>query len=212
MNTAEVLVDAFTRIHGMVHNAVAGLTVEQLAFRPDPEANSIGWLVWHLTRVQDDHVAGAAGTRQVWTTAGWCDRFALPFDNAAIGYGQHSDEVGLVRRDRRGPGRLLRRGARPDGRLRRRDRCRRPRPDRRRVLGPAGHARCSARQRDHRRRRARRPGRVRPGHRRTQRQRLRYEAMSSAWDVVPVFARSRRTRLRTVGMLASTRAAIWLTR
>jgi hypothetical protein len=36
--------------------------------------------------------------------------------------------------------------------------------------------------------------------------------MSSAWDVVPVFARSRRTRLRTVGMLASTRAAIWLTR
>jgi hypothetical protein len=97
MNTAEVLVDAFTRIHGMVHNAVAGLTVEQLAFRPDPEANSIGWLVWHLTRVQDDHVAGAAGTRQVWTTAGWCDQFALPFDNAAIGYGQHSDEVELVR-------------------------------------------------------------------------------------------------------------------
>jgi hypothetical protein len=97
MNTAEVLLDAFTRIHGMVHDAVGGLTVDQLAFRPDPDANSIAWLVWHLTRVQDDHVAGVAGTRQVWIEDGWCDRFGLPFDPAVIGYGQPFDEVGLVR-------------------------------------------------------------------------------------------------------------------
>ena len=45
-----------------------GLTPEQLAFRVDPEANSIAWLVWHLTRIQDDHLADAAEADQVWTS------------------------------------------------------------------------------------------------------------------------------------------------
>jgi Protein of unknown function (DUF664) len=56
MTSAELLVDAVGRIRGAVHRAVDGLTPEQLAFRLDPEANSIAWLVWHLTRIQDDHL------------------------------------------------------------------------------------------------------------------------------------------------------------
>ena len=46
----------------------------QLAFRVDSAANSIAWLVWHLTRIQDDHVADVAQTEQVWTAGGWSDR------------------------------------------------------------------------------------------------------------------------------------------
>jgi hypothetical protein len=57
MTVAELLADAFGRIHHTVHEAVDGLTPGQLAFRPDNGANSIAWLVWHLTRIQDDHVA-----------------------------------------------------------------------------------------------------------------------------------------------------------
>ena len=56
-----------------------GLSDDDLAWRPDPEANSIAWLVWHLTRIEDDHVAGVAGTTQVWDDDGWADRFGLPF-------------------------------------------------------------------------------------------------------------------------------------
>ena len=97
MDIAELLVDAFGRIQGMVHRAVAGLTPSDLAFRPDPQANSIAWLVWHLTRIQDDHLADVAGTEQVWTAQRWVDRFALPFATEATGYGQTSDEVGVVR-------------------------------------------------------------------------------------------------------------------
>lgn len=93
MTSADILVDAFGRVREVVHRAVAGLTAEQLAFRPEGRANSIAWLVWHLTRVQDDHVADAAGTEQVWTADGWADRLGLPFDVAATGYGQGSDEV-----------------------------------------------------------------------------------------------------------------------
>jgi hypothetical protein len=99
MTSAELLVDAIGRIRGVVHRAVDGLTPEQLAVRVDPEANSIAWLVWHLTRIQDDHVAGVAGAEQVWTSQGWVERFGLPFDPRDTGYGHRADEVAAVRVD-----------------------------------------------------------------------------------------------------------------
>jgi hypothetical protein len=97
VTAADLLVDAFGRIHRVVHNVVEGLTSDQLSFRLDSEANSIAWLVWHLTRIQDDHVADAAGIEQVWTSSGWAGRFALPFDTSDTGYGHSSDEVAAVR-------------------------------------------------------------------------------------------------------------------
>jgi hypothetical protein len=97
VTAAELLVDAFGRIREVVHQVVDGLTPDQLSFRVDGRANSIAWLVWHLTRVQDDHVADAAKADQVWTSRGWADRFALPFDMSATGFGHSSDEVGAVR-------------------------------------------------------------------------------------------------------------------
>ena len=99
MDIADLLVDAFGRVREAVHGAVTGLTQEQLAARLDPEANSIAWLVWHLTRVQDDHVAAVAGIEQVYTAKGWAKRFDFPFDDAAIGYGQSSADVAAVRAD-----------------------------------------------------------------------------------------------------------------
>ena len=71
MRTAELLIDAFGRVRDLVEASVEGLTVEELAHRVEPEANTIAWLVWHLTRIQDDHIAAAAGTDQVWVTGGW---------------------------------------------------------------------------------------------------------------------------------------------
>jgi hypothetical protein len=99
MDIADLLVDAFGRVREAVHGAVTGLSEEQLAARLDLEANSIAWLVWHLTRVQDDHVAAVAGLEQVYTAKGWAKRFDFPFDDAAIGYGQSSADVAAVRAD-----------------------------------------------------------------------------------------------------------------
>jgi uncharacterized damage-inducible protein DinB len=97
MRSTDPLIDAFGRIREAVHEVVEGLSPEELAYRVDPDANSIAWLVWHLTRIQDDHLADAAGTEQVWTSEGWADRFALPLDRLATGYGHASDEVSAVR-------------------------------------------------------------------------------------------------------------------
>ena len=97
MTSAELLVDALGRIREVVHRVVGGLTAEQLRFRVDPGANSIAWLVWHLTRIQDDHVADVAGAEQVWTSQGWVERFGLPFDPRDTGYGHRAAEVAAVR-------------------------------------------------------------------------------------------------------------------
>jgi hypothetical protein len=91
--SAELLTDTFGRVREEVHAAVDGLTDDELAWRLDAAANSISWLVWHLTRVQDDHVAGAFGVAQEWPK--WRERFGLTGD--AIGYGDTTEQVARVR-------------------------------------------------------------------------------------------------------------------
>ncbi len=97
METHELLADAFGRVREGVARVTRGLGADALAFRPDPDANSIGWLVWHLTRVHDDHIADLADQEQVWTAEGWVDRFGLPFETTDTGFGHSSDQVAAVR-------------------------------------------------------------------------------------------------------------------
>jgi hypothetical protein len=97
MNVSELLADALGRVREQMPDVVAGLSDDDLAWRPDPEANSIAWTVWHLSRIEDDHVAGVAGTEQVWVAGGWADRFGLPFDVREHGYSMSVADVGKVR-------------------------------------------------------------------------------------------------------------------
>lgn len=91
--TQDVLIDAFERVAQQIPAVLDGLTDEQLCWAPDEQGNSIGWLVWHLTRVQDDHLAGVGDCEQVWQSAGFADRFALPYDRKDIGYGHSAAQV-----------------------------------------------------------------------------------------------------------------------
>lgn len=99
MNLAEVVADGFGRVQEVVHDTVEGLSAGQLIASPAPGANTIAWLVWHLTRVQDDHIAGLMGTEQIWTTQDWMGRFSLPFPASDIGYGHRPEDVEAVRVD-----------------------------------------------------------------------------------------------------------------
>lgn len=73
-----------------------GIDDRHLTWRADPEANTVAWLVWHLTRVEDDHLAGAFGVAQLWDSDGWRDRFGLPLPEGATGYGMKPSEVAEV--------------------------------------------------------------------------------------------------------------------
>jgi hypothetical protein len=94
----EVLTDLYSRIGENVHETVSGLRPEQLVWAPAPGANTIGWLVWHLTRVQDGHIAELIdGEPELWTTGPWAPRFGLEPDPANTGYGHRPEDVATVR-------------------------------------------------------------------------------------------------------------------
>ncbi|WP_405876018.1 MULTISPECIES: DinB family protein [unclassified Streptomyces] len=99
MHAKDILIDAYNRIQEEVHAVVEGLDPDALGARPSDEANSIAWLVWHLTRVQDDHVADAFGLDQVWLTQDWEKRFGLDLPRRDTGYGHSPAKVAKVRVD-----------------------------------------------------------------------------------------------------------------
>lgn len=97
MDARDVFLDAFERIRGSFRELVEGLSEDELTFRPAPRANSIAWLAWHLTRVQDDHVAELARADQAWTTGGWHQAFGLSLDQWDTGYGHRPHQVAEVK-------------------------------------------------------------------------------------------------------------------
>ncbi|MDG4808959.1 DUF664 domain-containing protein [Micromonospora sp. WMMD1120] len=97
MDVNELLTETYDRLPDLVRSAVDGLSPEQLRWTPGPGSNSVGWLVWHLTRVQDHHVADLLAAEQVWTGGDWAGRFALAADPDNTGYGHSPDQVAAVR-------------------------------------------------------------------------------------------------------------------
>lgn len=97
MNSDDLLLEAFGRIRELVPEVVDGLGEEQLTERVNGRGNSTAWLVWHLTRVQDGHIAEAADTGQVWLQDGWQQRFSLDLPADDTGYGHDPDSVAQVR-------------------------------------------------------------------------------------------------------------------
>jgi hypothetical protein len=97
VDVAPLLLELYGRIPPLARYAVSGLDGEQLTRAPAPGANPIGWLVWHLTRVQDDHVAELLEADQLWESGDWAQRFGLDPDPSNTGYGHTADDVQAVR-------------------------------------------------------------------------------------------------------------------
>ncbi|MGW2420476.1 mycothiol transferase [Streptomyces sp. NPDC001709] len=97
MHAKDILIDGYGRIQEEVHAALDGLGPDELHHRPAPDANSIAWLVWHLTRVQDDHIADAFDLEQVWLAQDWEKRFGLDLPRHDTGYGHSPAKVAKVK-------------------------------------------------------------------------------------------------------------------
>ncbi|GHH04749.1 hypothetical protein Srubr_03190 [Streptomyces rubradiris] len=97
MHAKDILIDGYGRIREEVHAVLDGLGPEELHHRPAPGANSVAWLVWHLTRVQDDHIADAFDLDQVWLAQDWQKRFGLDLPRHDTGYGHTPAKVARVR-------------------------------------------------------------------------------------------------------------------
>jgi hypothetical protein len=96
MDTSDLLTDHFGRIRELFASVTEGLSVEDAHRRPEGHGNPIVWLLWHSVRIQDDHLSGLTGEAQAWHD-GWADRFDLPYETDATGYGHSQDEVSTLR-------------------------------------------------------------------------------------------------------------------
>ena len=96
MQPNDVLMEAFGRLPDLVHGAVRELTPEQLRWSPVKGANTIAWLVWHLTRVQDGHIAELLDEEQIYITGHWAPRFGLEPSPSDTGYGYSAVQVMAV--------------------------------------------------------------------------------------------------------------------
>jgi hypothetical protein len=96
MQLDEALRYVFDRVADLVRATAQELEPAALTWRPDPQGNTIAWLLWHLTRVQDDHLAEIAAREQVWSSQGWAQRFGLDPDAMDTGYGHSPDQVASV--------------------------------------------------------------------------------------------------------------------
>jgi uncharacterized damage-inducible protein DinB len=97
MDTAPLLLELYGRIPPLAAAAVEGLDAEELQRAPAPGANTIGWLVWHLTRVQDHHISELLDTEQIWMSGEWARRCGLEPDPSNTGYGHGPEDVRAVR-------------------------------------------------------------------------------------------------------------------
>ena len=103
MKSNELLSDAFGRIREAVVETLEGVDDEALARRPAGRGNSIAWLIWHLSRIEDVQVSAPAGLEEVWTSHGFAGRFNLPLPQDDTGYGYTSRQVETAFKPVRGP-------------------------------------------------------------------------------------------------------------
>ena len=93
MAIGQVIKDALDRNERYMLTALSGLSPEELRARPAPESNPIGWLMWHLSRVQDYAVSTITEQETVWVREGWHERFGMAPDPAYRGNGDSAEQV-----------------------------------------------------------------------------------------------------------------------
>lgn len=93
MESGEFITGLFERIVQVLETALEGLNEEEINRQPDPACNSIGWLVWHLTRVQDMFISRLTDKEQVWITGKWYEKFGREANPRDAGYGHTPEDL-----------------------------------------------------------------------------------------------------------------------
>ncbi len=93
MEWRELILDGYDRLPDMMKEVLAGVLMAGLDWQPHRDCNSLGWTVWHLTRVQDSQIADLMGEEQLWIKDGWYKRFKRPADPEDTGYGHTPQQV-----------------------------------------------------------------------------------------------------------------------
>jgi hypothetical protein len=97
MEWRDMMVDSYGRVYEGLAEALRGLTREDLDWLPKPDCNGMGWLAWHLARVEDAQIADLANVGQVWIVGSWFKKFGRKQDMDDTGFGDTPEQVAAFR-------------------------------------------------------------------------------------------------------------------
>lgn len=97
METKDIVFDALDRVRHVLQRTLTGLTLDEIHRQPSADTNSIAWLAWHLTRVQDNGIAGLFDQEQAWINQGWHATFGMDPDPNNEGFGHTPEQVAAFR-------------------------------------------------------------------------------------------------------------------
>lgn len=89
----QLIQDMLERVRLTTMRALDGLSYDELKWRPSPECNSIGFILWHQIRIEDSFIqARAQGKPQIWESENWYQKLNIPLGDS--GYGYTAEQIG----------------------------------------------------------------------------------------------------------------------
>lgn len=97
MNATEIIMERLASYAERLEDALQDLQEGDLMRQPGPNDNPIGWIMWHMTRFEDQTTAHLTGAGQVWEEGGWPEKFGASPDPSESGVGHTLEQVMALR-------------------------------------------------------------------------------------------------------------------
>ena len=86
MESKELIKAGFDNIKRTIDRTLDGMTQEELAWHPRPDANSIGLILFHVLRSEDHTIQRLQGKPQIWESEKWYQKFNKTIDDDGTRY------------------------------------------------------------------------------------------------------------------------------
>jgi uncharacterized damage-inducible protein DinB len=87
MQLSEAMVKSLGQSQGYLGRALNGLTQEEAAWSPAPESNSIAFILWHMTRVEDFFINRVIQRQvELYEAEGWREKLGTPAKDTGFEY------------------------------------------------------------------------------------------------------------------------------
>jgi hypothetical protein len=87
MTAKDLVLDGIERVKKAISRPLDGLSQSEIAWKPGPEANCIGFILLHTARTEDSFVNKRLLDKpQVWESGRWFEKLNLPVTETGSGY------------------------------------------------------------------------------------------------------------------------------
>ena len=86
MEAKELITAGFDTVKRVIDRTLEGMTPEELAWHPRPDANSIGLIFFHMLRSEDHAIKRLQGKPQLWESGKWYQKLHKTIDDGGAHY------------------------------------------------------------------------------------------------------------------------------